>query len=59
MYTVRKPVDCGREDTLAVLVIQVVGVTRKPHGGVEEELGSVSPDKVALLHLVSATHPQV
>ena len=57
MYVV-KPVDCAREDMQAIFVIRVVGVTRKPDGGVEREVGSVSPDKVALLHHVSASHPQ-
>ena len=46
-------------DIQAVLdVPHVVGFARTPHGGVEREMGSVSPDKVALLHQVSASHPQ-
>ena len=47
-------------DIRAVLdVPRVVGFARTPHRGVEREMGSVSPDKVALLHQVSASHPQL
>ena len=46
-------------DIQAVLEVPlVIGFARTPHRGVEREMGSVSPDKVALLHQVTASHPQ-
>ena len=45
------------DDMQAILFKPVVGATRIPDVGVEREVGSVSPDKVAFLHHVSSSHP--
>ena len=53
-----KLVDRGDDNRAVLHVPHVVGFARIPHRGVEREMGSVSPDKVALLHQVTASHPQ-
>ena len=52
-------VDRGVDIQAVLEVPLVIGFARTPHRGVEREMGSVSPDKVALLHQVSASHPQL